>query len=458
MFKLKFLVCIPLIIFMQTPYGSSELNLQKENISIVSLNLHGYHPMGEENRYLEDHSGKLSLAPSHIHYFSPEEIIRGHGRRVKALAKDIKELLPSIVLLQEVGGGSPYVQTKGCEDFYRRFDDSSPWENSAIQIEKQLKQLGRSYTAHLACRGNIGWFTSAYDFKDKRVVAGIDSPKGKRVVVDFNESPYPNGILVEGTAILVSDNIEVLEHKIWEEEHNAIGEKIFFQTMSFSPKNSSKWYLIANVHSGHKVAHFEQAVAIRQALHNYIQQAKFVNKFGGLIISGDFNARIYRPNTPETFSEISTIPYEISVEGQYDFNLTREFKDSKQRAAMLKRSLLSLNNSRYKPWATITDQVLLEERVDRAISRFRDFQMDILSSSLIDHLELADSVNVANSTKLCKPRSDFAGGCFDSDRIDFMFTSKNLRPINSYILFQENSWTSLESVTDHPGIFTTFTL
>ena len=79
-----------------------------ENLRILSLNLHGYHPTGEAPRYFENRMGEIRSAPSDIFYFQWQEILRGRALRAKRLSSAIKQVAPHIVLFQEVAAGKVY--------------------------------------------------------------------------------------------------------------------------------------------------------------------------------------------------------------------------------------------------------------------------------------------------------------------------------------------------------------
>ena len=90
--------------------------LWAKELSVLTLNLHGQHPMGEERRLLIHQDGKKEIAWSHLFYFTPIEIQRGSNRRNEVLSGHLDEARPQLIFLQEVG--APVVsQTEACRDF-----------------------------------------------------------------------------------------------------------------------------------------------------------------------------------------------------------------------------------------------------------------------------------------------------------------------------------------------------
>ncbi len=82
-------------------------------LSIFSLNLHGYHPMGEPRRFIEDRDGRIRRAGYYpmgegLHFFTTEELDRGHRRRLDRLGSDLALLGPDVICLQEVAAGCPW--------------------------------------------------------------------------------------------------------------------------------------------------------------------------------------------------------------------------------------------------------------------------------------------------------------------------------------------------------------
>ncbi len=190
------------ILFVFLVLSTTPLITTAADLSLLTLNLHGYHPMGEDTRVIQYRNGRKVQANSNIFYFNKKELERGNLKRIEQLSKDLSSMNADIVAMQEVGAGHPD-ENKACEDFHKKYDQDFKWENTAIRINRRLE----SHKLYLACRGNIGWFTGESNFKNKRI---LDS-KGN-LIIDFDSNPYPHGVLIEGFAILVSERIKVLDH------------------------------------------------------------------------------------------------------------------------------------------------------------------------------------------------------------------------------------------------------
>lgn len=440
-----------LLVFVLCSLGA---NLMAQDLKLMTLNLHGFHPTGEAPRFFEYKDGSVEETSSHIHYFTPEELLRGHKRRIDELSGQITKLAPSVILLQEVGAGAKEIgEDKSCADFYRV--DQSPWRNTALQLKDKLQELGFDYSPLLACRGNIGWWSGPNDLVDKRIVS-FDKDGNKTVQFDFGSNPYPSGILVEGFAILVHNDWQVLDHKIWQTTYNYKKEKIFYQTVAISQAQSDKWYLIANIHGGHKLAAFEQAVTMRLALSRYVKQKQFSKKsFGGFVLAGDYNARSFRPRRTDELSEISLVPYEIKRKGVYDFNLDSYYQE---KMSYLRESLSALNfDQEYKPWATVTDEAEVNQRIDDALKIFSFWQRKT-RETMPEFMQMDDIIQTASEKNLCNPIVDLDGACHRPDRIDFIFTTKAIETKEASILYNNHSWTATSGVTDHPGLWATLKL
>ena len=421
--------------------GSFAIIAQAE-ISIISLNLHGFHPTGESERYYEFKSGKVTLAPSHLHYFTKQELMRGHKNRISKLSTELAPVAADLIFLQEVGAGDIDKDGTNCKDFYN-LTTRSNWKNSALQLTAGLKKQGQNYNTLLACRGNIGWFTGPINFKDRRIVTVNKSKKIAKIIFDYNEDPYPDGILVEGMALLISDRFTVIEHKKTDLTYNSFKGKLFLQLVVIEDNNNSNRYLLLNVHLGHKVEHFEQAVAIRKLITKY----ENLYDISGVITGGDFNARLYRPKGDE-LSEISTIPFEISLKNSYDFSV--DYENFLTITKMLKKELTLLNqNKKYKRWASIPTSKGARKRINQAVNDFGAWQIKEYENGKIVK-RMVEAVSSGSCIKL----ENIPTKCSRKSRIDHFFIS-GLTPIKSAILYPKNSWTTLKGPTDHPGIYST---
>src|SRR3989339_604449 len=419
------------------------------SIKTLSLNLHGYHPMGEKERYLEDRAGNLTLTSSSIHYFRPLEIIRGNQNRLNQLSLNLKELSPDIIFLQEVGAGSPNTRNKTCQDFYKKFSYDYAFENTSLRLEKKLDELGKKFTNLLACRGNIGWFTGPTQFIDQRIVT-----KDGNVIFDFDTNPYPHGILIEGSSIMVSKRLKVLDHQLYNDPYNYLNERFFYQMATISDEDNN-WFLAVNIHAGHKINHFEQSILIKKNILNYLKNHKHPETFTGILIAGDFNARLFRPNSKQDiqsdFSEISTVLFEVKKENQFDF-LLDNIADH-QKIQTLQQELIKLNESSYKPWASILDKKEFDQRLNDSLNEFKLLQKAYLQSPYKNYLMMQSSLETASEQDLCHPNKGLAGACFFNNNIDFIMKTSSFNISNAYVVFAKNDWTSLDYISDHPGIF-----
>ena len=390
--------------------------------SVLTLNLHGYHPTGEAERWSEDRSGKLQKTDSDIFFFTEQELDRGHRRRLDRLARDLNALAPSVVLLQEVAAGGPKTP-KTCTEFLAQPPGDGFTLNSAVRLTRRLNS---AYNVALACRGNIGWWTDPTTFREQRILKRA-SRTDFAPVFDFGANPYPHGLIVEGLAVLVRKPWKILDQQIWDLALSPSEPKAIAQLVVIGKENGD-WIALVNIHAGHKLRHFEQAVAARKRLADYLAQAHFSGQFLGPVIGGDFNAFL---------SEISTLPWEASIErGETD---------------RVKAALLALNDDpKYKPWARIENP---SSRIDQAVSEFLAFsEQSPKSPALSETLE---------NTSACAPNllpSALQPACSHPGRIDFIFTDPGLKTSNAAVIYSKNNWNSLDSVSDHPGLYSEFQL
>ena len=209
-----------------------------EEISILSLNLHGYHPSGESKRFFGSKAAKY-VTSSDIFYFSPEELKRGHTRRITNLAKALNDIQPDIVLFQEVGAGDWNNYNKNCDDFYRKYKQDSYFENSVIRLQRRMPH----YQYALGCRGNLGWITDKNTFASRSIV-----DKDGDIIFRSGDNPYPAGILIEGMGVLLKKTFDIVNNFGVHIPCNFRNEKIYVQFTSLKKTTSDKWYLIANIH------------------------------------------------------------------------------------------------------------------------------------------------------------------------------------------------------------------
>lgn len=260
-------------------------------------------------------------------------------------------------------------------------------------------------------------------------------------------NPYPSGFLVEGMAALVLDTWIVLDRLEWRLRYNRRGDELFVQVLALAPRATlSPWVLVANLHGGHKVAHFEQAVALRRALARTAREASHTGRFGGVVLAGDFNAMLYRPSRGE--GEVSTVPWEVSADGEFDVR-TQEAR------ATLEEELWALNEDpSYKPWARIADPVEARARIADAVSELRRFLDEVSDAGeRIGSPLLEEALDRGAGRAACAPDPRVAGACELPRRIDLLFADPSIRVENAYIAYRDNDSVSLSGPSDHPAIY-----
>jgi endonuclease/exonuclease/phosphatase family metal-dependent hydrolase len=423
------------------------LKSQGSDLKILSLNLHGYHPMAESPRLLQGRDLQLRPASPHLHFFRVDELDRGHAHQLRILTEDLSRLQPHVILLQEVGAGLPD-SAKNCDEFHSDDGPDRLGKNSALRLRDRLNEKNFGYVAALACRGNVGWQTFADTFRDERMMSHGPSPgpSPPRVVFDFGENPYPTGFLVEGTAILVRSPWRILDSRAWHVPIPQTSEEFFFQTARIRHDGDPRWYLIANLHAGHKVRHFEQAVEVKAAIARLIENHPDRANFGGVIVGGDFNARLYRPSG--RFGEVSSIPWEVIKRGEFNFGPATPDAVFEE----LKNQLWAVNvDAGYKPWASLGASASARSRVNRAVDNF----MKLVRSPLNRWVRLRELLDEANQQSACRPPAEprLQGACQYPARIDFIFASPQLSVQNAFVLYTENDFQKVSGTTDHPGVW-----
>lgn len=409
-------------------------------VSFLTLNLHGYHAMDEAPRFFEDESsGALTPAISSPFYFTLDELFRGNTKRLDALAADLRARLPDVIALQEVAAGAPDT-SRDCAAFTADTPGDEPHTNTALRLARRLAKEG--YQAVLGCRGNVGWTTDPGTFASRRIVR-----KKGDVVFDFGESPYPDGILVEGFALLVRSPIEVLTHEVLDVPHGPKGERIKAQIAALrlpranASDEESPVIAVVNVHGGHKLAHFEQAVALRAAVSAWMTSEKVAT--GRVVFLGDFNARLHRPNEKGVLEEAASAPWEIKVEGQFDYVDPEDGAASQK----LADALLALNASSYKSFATLPEPEA-KTRIDAAIAQLRSWQRSEKTTPV-----LHEALFTSSGRGACKPPTDGHGACSVDARIDHVFFGGSFEVAESYALYTHHDDHRLAGTfTDHPGI------
>jgi hypothetical protein len=420
-------------------------------ITLMSLNLHAYHPMGEAPRFLQDQTGKIEKANPDLFFFQLDEVARGSERRAQALAKDLARAAPDWVFFQEVAAGDP-TAPKTCDTFYH-----SP-ENAAKRIAQLTQQNGKSYQLYLACRGNRGWWTDPTTFQKQRVLR--EGPGGYEVVYDFGANPFPDGMIVEGYAALIDPKWQVLDYHVDFVQANPASDRGLVQlfTMKRAGDPSGEWFMIANVHLANKLGNFEQSVAAREYL--AAREAEARRKFGGAIeagffVMGDYNSLVYRPHsTPEVAAlprgEISSVPWEFRVSGQFDFS--PPLNDSIWNTVA--HELTDLNfNANYKPDNTVTDLNAVKARVRDIVERYSGLAArgayalnDGLTQMLQGKASCLDTQKAVGIPFVCT----------HPKMIDHLYYNTRWTLHGGAVLYPQDQYDSADGISDHPGILFQF--
>ena len=377
----------------------------------MTLNLHGYHPMDEQRRVIQVKENPKEVSDSYLFYFTVDEINRGVAKRQHVLAHQLRKLKPDILFLQEVGGGE-IQQEKNCDSFYRI--------NAAIDLEKRLSR----HRSWVACRGNLGWWTDPSTFNDRKIFTEMSG----ELIFDRGSNPYPLGMLMEGLAIITGPSIKVHSHYAERIRTSHERESFYFQMLKFSISSMARgWYLGVNIHAGHMIQHFEQAVAVRRFLSEFLARQPDRADFKGFIIAGDFNALL-----PER--EVSSVPWSFDHAWQTKDGLISE--------------LLKLNLSDYKPHSRL-EQNQARTRSELSVDKLFDWfswPRHSLDGSLF---EVSLNSRCLPDALMKKPF------CFQKEKIDHIYVS-NKSMIQSFsLLYEHHNWKNLEdTVSDHPGVFT----
>jgi endonuclease/exonuclease/phosphatase family metal-dependent hydrolase len=410
-----------------------------KTLTFMTLNMHGYHAMNEKPRMFEDRSGALSEAPSSPFYFSRAELDRGNAARLDALADDLRARLPDVIALQEVGAGSPDV-ARDCATFDNAPLTDAPSANTARRLASRLASEG--YSVEVACRGNVGWNTDPNTFKDRRIVTM--SGNTKSVVHEFDSNPYPGGILVEGFGLLYRAPLKAVDSQTIDVAINSHGERTEAQLVTLDYEGKS--FVVVNVHGGHKVQHFEQAVAIRKAVGDYLAKAANV---AGVVFLGDFNSRLHRPKDPVFLDEASIVPWEVEVKGEYSY------RDATATASFtaLRDKMRALNASSYKSFATLSESDA-NARIDAAIGKFRTWL-----ESKPEPLVFTEALSLAGASSSCQPPKTGFGACETDARIDHLFFGSGLSLVESHALYTNADDHALAgTLSDHPAVVSTLRL
>lgn len=426
-------------------------------VRLLTLNLHGFHPMGEAARWWRHPDGRLERAIDHPFFFRQEELERGNRLRLDRLAGHFRHLEPEIVLLQEVAAGSG-------EIFFEEPDASDAWDaNTALRLTRRCPD----YSAALVLRGNRGWITTPETFPSALVARRDDIIEP---VFAVGENPWPHGILQEGFAVLVRAPWIIRENRRWELVCNARGDTAVCQAVVIKHSGSaSPPLIVVNLHAGHKLAHAEQSLAIRHAIVGLAAELDLPLAETPVIVGGDFNSMLYRPGskheelqplsqsqsasqavdaylTSHTTdpSEPATAFWEVSVPGHFD--LTR-----RQDLERLRNELIadSISPSR-KPWATVSHPET-RTRFPALLERWRE--LEDRYHQLHAEPALNDCIRCARDQQLPGVELAHVAGAPDLPyRIDHLLCSPQLSCTHAAMLFTR-AWTdSLHEVSDHPAV------
>lgn len=279
----------------------------------------------------------------------------------------------------------------------------------------------------------------------------VDPGSGHRhVVFDYEANPYPHGIAVEGFAILFkSDKWKLRESGSWNIKVNSAGQTQFCQYGMWSLKSDGDdseepWLLLVNIHAGHKINHFENAVAIIDHCSEFVDSHEFCHSFAGKIFAGDFNAQLFRPsNGNSEVSDIASFPWEVSVSSQFD---SRTSIDS------LHQQLIKYNSSDYKAWATIKDENESRKRIEAAVKLYKHWLQKFGNSETVEEAlwktRKGTTYGGPEPERLAPDATTWV-----SDRVDHVFTDSHFSAENAFVVFKKANWKTLESVSDHPGVF-----
>jgi hypothetical protein len=385
-------------------------------VKIATLNMHGYHPMDMPERFIEDSAGKLRQAISFPFYFEPSELRQGNANRLEKLGATLAGAEPDFVLLQELAFhdlGKPAIK-----------NETASVENSDLNpLINALSKGGKAYEGRVASAVKV-LHPKPVDPSERIIKMSNGKPE---IVYEYGAEPYATGVFSYGLGILVSKDWTIDENLTAQVETNRYGHEAAAQLVVVRKKDSLKWHLLVNFHGGHKLEHFEQAIAIKEFIERFISRHPNKLNYSGAFVAGDMNARKYRPT--QGHGEFSTMPWEVFVPGEFDFR-----EDTRQNREKMKKLLTDLNrDNEYKPWANVETNA--NQRITDAINRY--FLLIKQSESLRSHFlnEIADPV-------LEPHRVD--------ERVDLVFSDYRLRRSSSKIIGEKTNYHRLDHLSDHP--------
>jgi|GEM_PF-1441613 len=413
---------------------------------VLTLNLHGYHPTDEAPRFLETRKGRVESASSDIYYFTREEWERGHRKRLDRLAADIASLAPDLLFFQEVAAGEPE-SPKNCNNFDspEGVEQDRSSANSVLRLNHRLAKLGQGYQALLSCRGNVGWITDANTFQNQRVLRKTADGRYEPVF-DFGSNPYPNGVLLEGLALLVGPRWKVLETTSWKVTVPGNADVFHVQIAALAPNSGEGWVVAANIHGAHKLRAFEQAIALRHGLLNYVARRKerFGPRFLGPLVAGDLNSRLYRPGLDGDEGEIGGLAWELAVPGYFN---ARKQPDNAQLTTLLHEYN---QDTRYKEWANINNPKEARSRIRSAVAELQS----LLKNGALPYF---DALWNGRSEGRCENwlrefSPSIQAACSRPALIDHVFVEESSRIQRAAVIYSHNDWVRPDSLTDHPGL------
>jgi hypothetical protein len=127
------------------------------------------------------------------------------------------------------------------------------------------------------------------------------------------------------------------------------------------------------------------------------------------------------------------MPWEIKFPGEFDFSLKIGEQNIRNN---LTRELLKINDNGGDPLLRIND----------VVDKFVTFQHESLPGFFVEALA------TANKADKCRPPNWLDSGCSFQNRIDDAFISDALSINNAYMIYRNNGFSNLNSLTDHPGL------
>jgi endonuclease/exonuclease/phosphatase family metal-dependent hydrolase len=411
--------------------------------------------MGQLLRQWEYRDGRREPAPSDLFYFNSVELEEGEALRQRELGKILGNLDLDFIAFQEVAAGLPG-EEKSCAVFSltERGDGSQAFGvNSVLRLAAQPRFS--NYSAALACRGNTGWRTSDGIFSQRRVLTKpkAGSAASPRVVWDFDENPYPAGILVEGMAILHRRDWRLVTGEMRQLSVGPYHESFGYQVAAFErilSGGEAQRVIVANIHGGHKVRNFEQAAAVRMDLLDVLDGLGWP-LVAPQVILGDINESLVRvraqggATTGRKVPRWFASPWEFARPGVFDLTLESSGEQRVQpRFPVDLVAQIDADNldAGYKPWAQVPDA---RGRAGHALELLRRFQ---------DRLARAGGSGVLKEAvyevELQQPGPSLHVGF---ERIDHIFVPAVSVVTGGKVLGEDISWSTLDFVSDHPLVW-----